>query len=193
MNDEIYDPKAYIEGVKGWLSADEADLLHKLAMKVPAGSNIVEIGSYQGRSTIMLAQGAISSQSVVYAIDPHDEKVQGGAEFGMRDMTPFLENLTRKSLFADTVRIINFPSIEFAAAWRKPIALLFIDGDHEEDAPMMDYMLYAPYVRDAKGKVAIHDSQGGWEKPTELVQHIVKSGQGRIVETANQLTVLELS
>lgn len=194
MSETLYDNGGLIyalEGIAGWLSLEEADLLFELASQCHFDDNIVEIGSFHGRSTIALALGSQGTGANVYAIDPHHPHTTGGIDFGEVDNVTFMQNIL-KSNVADIVRVINFPSVDFAAAWHEPIALLFIDGDHEGDAPFMDYTFYSLYVKVANGKIAIHDSQGGWEKPTELIQNVVASGQGKIVRVVNQITVLEL-
>ena len=54
--------------IPGWLSLQEAALLYDLAVDSPGP--IVEIGSYQGRSTAALSLGSkAGQQQTVYAID----------------------------------------------------------------------------------------------------------------------------
>src|SRR3989344_134245 len=50
------------------LTVNEADLLYQIAKEIKG--NIVEIGSYAGGSTIILAKG-LQEPYKVYAIDPH--------------------------------------------------------------------------------------------------------------------------
>jgi uncharacterized SAM-dependent methyltransferase len=66
--------------VPGWLEDAEAELLIAAAAHVATGSGpaiLVEIGSYQGRSPIVLAATlrARSPQSRLFAIDPHEGTV----------------------------------------------------------------------------------------------------------------------
>ena len=60
----------HISNIGGWLQKEEALFLYKLAQEVQGGLKIVEIGSYEGKSTISLALGAGSNVQVI-AIDPH--------------------------------------------------------------------------------------------------------------------------
>lgn len=55
-----------IRGVDGWLQATEAYALYQAALFCTRGV-IVELGSYEGRSTISLAKGATVP---FYAVDP---------------------------------------------------------------------------------------------------------------------------
>src|SRR5712664_3897001 len=58
--------------VSGFLGEDEARFLGLLAASTPAPGAIVEIGSFKGRSTVMLASVAARyGLGPVVAIDPH--------------------------------------------------------------------------------------------------------------------------
>jgi hypothetical protein len=70
---------AIVQGVEGWLSPDQVARLHAAAAKTTDGDQIVEIGSFRGRSTIVLA-GAASDCVAVVAIDPHAGNDRGPEE-----------------------------------------------------------------------------------------------------------------
>src|SRR5437868_2819386 len=66
-----------MKGIEGWLEEDEADLLIAATGQVLrrlGPKAVVEIGSYCGRSTVVLGSvmQVLSPESRVYAIDPHD-------------------------------------------------------------------------------------------------------------------------
>src|SRR4051812_21346124 len=94
-----------IADVQGWLSDDQAKRLWQRARELRDGSQAVEIGSFRGRSTIMLAQGAPDGVQIV-AIDPHagnDREPQewvGTAAEGEEDNRAFRENLERAGVAA---------------------------------------------------------------------------------------------
>ena len=66
--------------MEGWLSAGQAERLRDAAARVGAPGRIVEIGSFRGRSTIVLRDAAAPGVEVV-AIDPH-----GGSDRGPREI-----------------------------------------------------------------------------------------------------------
>ena len=68
-----------VAGVRGWMTPGQAALLWRSARVLDPGQRIVEIGSFQGRSTIVLAAGAPSGTEVV-AIDPHAGNDRGPNE-----------------------------------------------------------------------------------------------------------------
>src|SRR4029078_13066936 len=61
---------AIVADVDGWLSVDQVTRLYGVATAVAPGGQVVEIGSFRGRSTIVLASAVPDGVEVV-AIDPH--------------------------------------------------------------------------------------------------------------------------
>ena len=68
-----------VDDVDGWMSPDQAEALYTAAAACHAGDQIVEIGSFRGRSTIVLASAAPEGVAVV-AIDPHAGNDRGPNE-----------------------------------------------------------------------------------------------------------------
>src|ERR1700716_775047 len=61
-----------IDSIGGWLPKDEAEWLFNSARSVPEPTNLVEIGSYKGRSTCCLALGCRNTKKRIFAIDSFD-------------------------------------------------------------------------------------------------------------------------
>jgi predicted O-methyltransferase YrrM len=61
---------AAVADVDGWMTEGQGRALFDAARSCRPGGTIVEIGSFQGRSTIVLASAAAEGVEVV-AIDPH--------------------------------------------------------------------------------------------------------------------------
>ncbi len=135
------------DGVEGFLSDDEAVYLMRLAAQGGGAGAIVEIGSYHGRSTVVLAHGSrAAGRERVVAVDPH----LGGA------VGAFHDTLARGGM-ADHVTPQVATSDAAAAAWRGPIRLLWIDGSHVEEQVRRDFRNWLPHVVDG-GIVAFHDT-----------------------------------
>ena len=93
---------------------------------------MVEIGSFRGRSTVVLARAAGS----VVAIDPHAGSDRGPQEIarrGRRAGTPttrrFTANLAAAGV-ADRVRHVRKFSADAHGEVDGPISLLYVDGAH---------------------------------------------------------------
>ena len=92
---------------------------------------MVEIGSFRGRSTIVLARAA----DAVVAIDPHagsdrgPQEIAADAARGDEDLDAFRANLARAGV-ADRVRHVRRASAEALGEVDGAVALLFVDGAH---------------------------------------------------------------
>src|SRR5436309_4893603 len=89
-----------VAGVEGWMTDAQARRLWDRARTLEPGGTVVEIGSYRGRSAIVLARAAREGVEVV-AIDPHagndrgPQQIHGTADEGEADHCSFLANLER--------------------------------------------------------------------------------------------------
>jgi hypothetical protein len=153
---------AAVEGVEGWLSEGQARRLFERAASVPPSGRIVEIGSYRGRSAIVLAAAAGSAGVEIVAIDPHagndrgPQEIHGTASEGDADNEAFLGNLARAGV-SDAVRHVRLPSQDALGAVEGPIDLLYVDGAHRLAPAMNDIARWGARVRPG-GSLFVHDS-----------------------------------
>lgn len=156
--DELLDA---ITGVEGWLSADQAARLYAAAAKVRVDEQIVEIGSFRGRSTIVLASAAPDGV-VVVAIDPHAGNDRGPQELSgfeveaAGDHEAFMANLIAAGV-SDRVRHVRSFSDQAHDAVAGSIAVLYIDGAHRYAPARSDIRRWGSRV-DPGGTMLIHDS-----------------------------------
>lgn len=159
---------SWIHSIPGWLSVHEGAFLSQAAECQHAlPGDVVEIGSYEGKSTIFLAEKSIH----VTAIDPHKGNVSGGM------LSPtygnYKKNITRAGV-SDKITTLVTTSKKAATAWHSPIKLLFIDGLHDESHANEDYLLWSTFVTQG-GIVAMHDAFCGWPGATSVaMKHIVR-------------------
>jgi len=118
--------------VPGHLGENEARFLGLLAACVPVEGAIVEIGSFKGRSTVMLAKVA-SHYGVgpVVAIDPHNSPIllDRQSDPAVSSYQDFLNSI-RAAGVSNHVESHLAYSTDVAISWNRPIRLLWIDGDH---------------------------------------------------------------
>lgn len=141
--------------IPGWLSTNEGLFLTKASrVLIKLKGEVVEIGSYHGKSTLYLA----SSNKMVYAIDPHK------GDLDKRSTSPTLRSLKsnlKKNNLDSNVTIITKSSEEAAKNWTKSIKLLFIDALHDYENATRDYSLWEPHLVE-NGIIAMHDAFCGW-------------------------------
>ena len=89
-----------IADVEGWLTDEQARRLYDRAWKLPKDAQIVEIGSFRGRSLIVLASAAPAGVGIV-SIDPHaggdrgPQEIAPNQQLGDSDYFCYTDNLTR--------------------------------------------------------------------------------------------------
>lgn len=144
----------------GWLTDDEAACLAELAR----GKRVVEVGSFLGRSTIVMARTA----QLVVAIDHHRGSIehQPGAwahqpgvddprDPSKIDTAPrFLENLAIAGVRDRVIPVIGsgLETLQFCAT--NSFELGFVDADHSEEATRA---IGWAVTRCVKGLVVFHD------------------------------------
>jgi predicted O-methyltransferase YrrM len=144
-----------VYAVPGMLTHDEVDCLYRLGQMNHCGGVIVEIGSWQGKSTIALALGAVKAhREKIYAIDPHAVQPEEGYLEDTR--SAFVANIKQASVDGQVIPMI-MTSKEAARDWRQPIRLLWIDGDHRYESVQQDFQLWEPFLLDG-GIIALHDT-----------------------------------
>jgi hypothetical protein len=150
-----------IENVEGWLSDAQAQRLWDRAVALGPTSRIVEIGSYHGRSAIVLATAAPTDAEIV-AIDPHAGNDRGPRQHigpaanGQADHERFLDNL-RGAGVRDRVRHVRKPSQGALADVDGDIDLLYIDGAHTYRAARADVRDWGARVQ-TDGTLLVHDA-----------------------------------
>jgi predicted O-methyltransferase YrrM len=150
-----------IAGVEGWLSTDQAERLWRRAREVEPPGQIAEIGSYRGRSTILLAHAAPPGVAVV-AIDPHagndrgPQQIEGTAAEGEADHAAFIANI-RAAGVAERVRHLRLPSSEAGPEVEGRLDLVYVDGAHRYAPARDDIAGWGARVRPG-GVMLVHDA-----------------------------------
>lgn len=133
--------------IKSTTSPIEGYFLYRCARDGYGEGAIVEIGSWHGFSTIMMARGSKQRlREKVYAVDPLlDPNIRRS----------FTENIKREKV-PDYIVPCFARSEEFAKDFNEPIRLLFIDGSHEYNQVRKDILLWKDHLIES-GIIALHD------------------------------------
>lgn len=177
------------ERTDGMLTFDECVLLYRLAREAPSGC-IVEIGSYRGRSTTFLGRGSLDGARVpVYAVDPHKEFVGVlGGVFGPQDRTAFYRAMLDNGT-SEIVSLINLSSECFSHAWKEPVSLLWIDGDHRYEGVKRDFECWRPHL-EAGAVVAFDDATDPHLGPRMLIDELTATGWLAEIALVGKIVVL---
>lgn len=146
--------------VDGFLKDSEAIFLYKSAYSQQENATIVEIGSYMGKSTILMAMGLRDSGNTgakVYAVD----HFVGSSEHENISTFESFRRYVSEFGVEDYIQVIKTESQLAAEEWDigDRIDFLWIDGGHEYEYVSMDLLLWYRHVR-LGGVIAVHDAGG---------------------------------
>jgi hypothetical protein len=182
---------ASVADVEGWMSPDQARRLYDAARTAAPGQRIVEIGSFRGRSTIVLASAAGPGVEVV-AIDPHagndrgPQEIEGFAAQAADDHSVFNRNLAAAGV-ADRVRHVRQFSDAALVDVPGAVAVLYVDGAHRYAPARADIRDWGARVEPG-GTLLIHDSFSSVGVTLAIVRELVWSDGWRYVGRARSLT-----
>ncbi|RFZ57327.1 hypothetical protein MSS2_01459 [Mycobacterium marinum] len=197
---------ALADQVPGFMPADEGEALFNAALRYFNGGLGVEIGTYCGKSTLLLGAAAQQCSSVLYTVDHHhgSEEHQPGWEYhddslvdeitGLFDTLPTFRRTLDSSGLDDHVVTVVGRSPIVARGWRSPLQLLFIDGGHTEAAAAQDFEGWARWVSPG-GALIIHDvfpnPADGGRAPYHIYRRAIDSGQFQEISATGSLRLLE--
>ena len=193
-----------IESVKGFLDPLEGAALFAAAEAMAPHGLCVEIGSYCGKSTIIIGAACQKAGGILLAIDHHrgSEENQPGEEYydpdlddgdgGMSTLLLFRANIRRAGL-EDTVIPALSPSQMVARLPMAAPAFVFIDGGHSMPSALADWQNWGARVMKG-GLLAIHDvfpnPADGGRPPHEIYKLALHSGLFEEEKAVKSLQVL---
>lgn len=141
--------------IPGWLTKKEGELLFNLAKKCKGNENaIVEIGSFQGRSTIFITAGSKYGNGLkVYACDPHVGDLACG---NLKTFEDFKKNIKYGGLDKLIIPLV-MTSEEAVKDFDKKIEMIFFDGNHDYEYVKKDFLLWEPKMVE-NSWIAFHDT-----------------------------------
>ncbi|MFC8916014.1 class I SAM-dependent methyltransferase [Streptomyces sp. NPDC047821] len=197
---------AAFEAAKGFMPVREGLALHAAATEAGRlGLPLLEVGTYCGRSTILLADAARAAGTVAVTVDHHrgSEEQQPGWEYhdpsvvdpevGLMDTLPaFRRTLHRAGLEEHVIAVVG-RSPQVARVWAGEVGLVFIDGGHTDEHATADYEGWAPRVAGG-GLLVIHDvfpdPADGGQAPYRIYLRALESGAFTEVSVTDSLRVL---
>lgn len=176
--------------IEGWLTDAQADRLRVAASAVAAPGRIVEIGSFRGRSTVVLASAAAPGVEVV-AIDPYAGSDRGPRELardvalGDEDLAAFLRHLADAGV-SDRVRQVRLASGDALDAVSGAVDVLYVDGAHRLRPALADLAGWGARVRPG-GRMLVHDAFSSVGVTLALLIAVTPSARWRYLGRAGSL------
>ena len=154
------------EGIPGWVKEGQARLLFDEARLLAAGARVVEIGSHQGRSSVVLAMALEPLGGRVICVDPFVE----GRLFGGTPTRAKFERHIAEAGVADTVDL----RAEFSAT--PPVLVRVVrHALHRRQARLLDPQRRPQVVHAPPGRapILVHDSFSSIGVTLGLLAHVL--------------------
>ncbi|MFF4216365.1 class I SAM-dependent methyltransferase [Streptomyces nondiastaticus] len=197
---------AAFEAAKGFMPLDEGLALHAAAEEAAGlGLPLLEVGTYCGRSTILLAAAAREAGTTAVTVDHHrgSEEQQPGWEYhdaslvdeavGRMDTLPVFRRTLHQAGLEEHVLALVGRSPLAASLWGRPLGLVFIDGGHTDEHATADYEGWVPHLAPG-GLLVIHDvfpdPADGGQAPYRVYLRALESGEFTEVSVTRSLRVL---
>lgn len=197
---------AAFEAAKGFMPVREGLALYAAAVEAGRlGLPLLEVGTYCGRSTILLADAARAAGTVAVTVDHHrgSEEQQPGWEYhdpsvvdpevGLMDTLPTFRRTLHAAGLEEHVIAVVGRSPQVARVWAGQVGLVFVDGGHTDEHAANDYEGWAPRVA-AGGLLVIHDvfpdPADGGQAPYRIYRRALESGAFAEVSATDSLRVL---
>jgi predicted O-methyltransferase YrrM len=150
--------------IPGFLSDREVRFLALLSAFPTATGEILEIGTFRGKSAVVMARaGLLADAPCVVAVDPLTYQAAEGPGPALAELRA---NLQRHGV-GDRVEFHQQRASDLARTWSRRLRLLWIDGDHSYSAAKSDFDLFAPFLADG-AIVAMHDVLHGGDGPIRV-------------------------
>jgi predicted O-methyltransferase YrrM len=179
-----------VRDVEGWMTDAQARRLWDRAEAVGPDGRIVEIGSFRGRSAIVIAKAAAPGVEVI-AIDPHGgndrgpQEIKADAVTGEADHERFHANLQAAGV-NERIRHVRMPSQDVGREVADPIEMLYIDGAHRYGPARDDIRDWGERV-EIGGTMLIHDSFSSIGVTFAIFSQLLFSNQLRYVGRSGSL------
>jgi len=179
-----------IEEIKGFMPPNEGVALMNWAKKFSNIGQILEIGTYCGKSSLYLSAGAKNNNENVFTIDHHfgseehqlneeyfDEEVYDQTINAINTLPIFIKNVNKFK--ATNIIPIVSDSKKVSLNWSTYLGMVFIDGGHSYESANTDYISWEPYITQ-KGALVIHDifenPKDGGRAPYEIYKKALNNG-----------------
>jgi predicted O-methyltransferase YrrM len=192
MSKNLQETMELVADVEGWMSPGQGATLFDSATNCPPDGRIVEIGSFRGRSTVVLATAADPSVEIV-AIDPHagndrgPQEIDGFAAEAADDHAVFNANLVAAGV-QDRVRHVREFSDAALDIVEGPVDVLYVDGAHRYGPALADIRAWGDRVDDG-GTMLIHDSFSSIGVTLAILRQLVFGHRFRYVGRSRSMTI----
>ncbi len=155
------------ENVPGWLRGEEARAMASTIWSLPDECVIVEIGSFLGSSSVLLAgTRKLRGSGKVHCVDPFDGSGDSYSvpvytelhkQYAGQSLRECFDGNVQRARVKDWIEVHQGTATEVAQKWNRPVDLLFLDGDHSPNGARLAYESWYPKLK-VNGIIAVHNT-----------------------------------
>jgi predicted O-methyltransferase YrrM len=175
---------ARVDVVEGWLTRDQARVLHSETARLANGASVVEIGSHLGRSTLLIAS-SLPDEGLLTVVDPFLTSWR----YAVADAEAQLRALLDMHRLTHRVRVRPVTSAQARSEWSGAIDLLYVDGGHGYRT-VVDDLEWARFVPEG-GHILVHDAFSSVGVTAALLPRLTVGSGLRYTSRTGSLAVLE--
>lgn len=171
----------------GWCSFEDQRWLTEAVQGLPENALIVEIGTFKGKATAVMALACLETKRRIVTIDPFIEYTHC---FGKTVTQALGLHQSWEEIYQDFLHLfkgvpfvshIRKSSHQAAKGWNEgEIDMIWIDGDHFEEMVLLDLNLWCPLVKKG-GIISGHDWR--WES---VRKGIARYTEDKIINVTNK-------
>jgi len=191
---------AVAQAIPGWLMPEEAEYLYEVG-RATDGQNIVEIGTYFGRSTYLIGQGILDagSRALLITIDVHfrgiDPATQRPVILAEDSAIALLNTVKTYGLDRIVVPMLGWSELCVSALDFEGVGAVFIDGGHEFEDVTRDFRaVRARMTPGCTMKFMFHDYHPDFPGVVRAVDQCVRTDPGfRYIDLVHSLFVCSMT
>lgn len=194
---DFFQFQSQISTIPGMITDLQGSLLYNLSAFGQIKGDIVEIGSWLGKSTIYLGTGCKTSRNgVVHAVDTFKGNIgktfmyQAPLTGSETIFDRFLKNIAMFGL-SSYVKTYKMTSKRAREKIKKKVRLVFIDASHEYKDVKSDIALWSPLIKKG-GLVVLDDHNSSFPGVVKAVKEkILNSNQYKVILLQESLLIAQ--
>lgn len=165
-----------INQIFGWFSRREASAMQSLVRQLPSGAKVVELGSFQGRSSVVIA-AVLPPDGILYCVDHFKGSLEHqGKEFKLTDLLSNFKSNIEKHHVDDKIRILVMDTLQAAKKFEmESVDLLFVDASHDYESIRADILCWYPKLK-IGGRLICHDYCASWPDVIKAIESVHLDG-----------------
>lgn len=163
--------------IKGWFDISQAVAIQQFVKQLPPGSQLVELGSFQGRSSVAIAS-VLPADSMLYCVDHFagsEEHKKWNLDISNL-LDAFTKNIERFGV-KDKINTLVMSTVEAAAKFEpESVDLVLLDAAHDYDSVKADLLNWYPKLKPG-GYLFCDDYEPGWPGVMRAVKTVGLEGK----------------